>query len=382
MSRSRTLSYVALKGGHAEPRIPGLSPTTQSDIVRKKWTQDVVGNYPNPNPFLSYSDYGVVPVTSYSGSTNSWAMTNWIRSVSWTPPPVAAIPSDDELVTRALAVSNPNRPVMDIGQIGQDIWDAPSLFKDVFGRLAKVARNPSSFYKRAGKDYLAYQFGIAPTVQDFKTMLNFMDAVEKRKSVIRDLRSQRGLRRMTKSGTYLGTPGPTVQFYAHTIYGSAPLVAMQWRYQVNVWMSTRYALSALSPFLDRPIDATSAARWVLGLDPSNAATIWALTPWSWLADWFGNTRDVFNSTLNTLGATASECCVMKHTGGLVDNLHVVSMNGCTGTISPIPAPVYVKRRTPFVDPQPSLSFHLPFLDGGQLSILAALAHSRTWRLFS
>nr|UOL48986.1 MAG: putative maturation protein [Leviviridae sp.] len=340
---------------------------------------DTVGYRNVPNPLTIEKGNGVA--WRFTGITGAWNLTNFYTviypSLGYAPNP--DLPSDSDLVTRALAVSNPNQPIADVGQIAQDVWDFPKLAKDVMHYFSRsVSSGAGSIARHAGSDYLGVQFGLAPLVGDLNTALDFVDSVEKRKQVIAALQDH-GISRTTQSGTYLGAQSGRWQQYGFSLYGNAPLVSMAAQQQRKVWMSTRFKLNPTSPYLKAnkpsPLDI---ARACLALDPHNASTIWQLMPWTWLIDWFANTRDVFNAGRNTLDTSATECCVMTTSGIALVDFHVDDMQGCVGSFELNDKwGFWRKSRNPYPDPSPSLSVHLPFLDGGQLSILAALAQSRS-----
>jgi hypothetical protein len=396
-ARHRTLAYIAGEGGTAKAINPSLSDQVFSPPVLTKVMDDTTMKGP---PFniphnLDLRTTGA-PIARFSGKNGNWDVKNAPVYPSGFINPAAPTdwPSQADAITRALAVSNPNRPIVDPGMVAQDIWEFPKLLHDIVGFAVGAIRQPTSVMRRLGKNYLGYEFGVAPTIDDLKNALNVMDSVNKRLDVIRALKTK-GLHRTTRLGNHGGGKGSknsksNPPFYAgvpqtHTdyylsLFGPVPAYTATYEYRAALYVSTTFKLMDDSWIWNPDTSPLSGARAFLGAEPNTMAEIWELTPWSWMIDWFTNAGDVFTASRNSLGTTCTEACFMGHSWVEVTDLHTSDSAGWTDISIDRPYTrfnEYINRR-PVLNPSPSLSFHLPFLDGGQLSILAALTHSKFW----
>jgi hypothetical protein len=98
-------------------------------------------------------------------------------------------------------------------------------------------------------------------------------------------------------------------------------------------------------------------------------------PWSWLIDWFTNVGDYVAAHNNRLGLKATDIAIMRHTQQFVDHVEKLSGPSDLELLQTSKATWERKRRSRYVG-NPVIKFQIPFLDLGQLSILAALAVSR------
>nr|QDH89443.1 MAG: hypothetical protein H2Bulk35388_000001 [Leviviridae sp.] len=392
-SRSQILGYET--GGSAVPIRPGdgLPTVNQDPQAVIGVCLDTIGNFPNDN-YLDITKTGVT-YGHVSGDTSYYHLHNFrcgnfdIPYISWYPD-VGDAPT---LVTRALAVTNPNRPIADVGLIVQDIWEFPKVLKEVWELAIGVAFNPGPAMRKhalnmgqAGKNYLGYQFGIASTIDDFTKMLDFMTAVEKRRLEIENLRKRRGTtRRMgitgsRKEGRDYDVGNKYVQngHVVTSLYGSAVELDLEWTGYLKAWMTIRYKLDDNSPVLDPNADLNVLAMRSMYAGDFNMANIYELIPWTWLGNWFSNLGDVFNAGRNLLNTHAVSACYMR-TETVVVAAKLSSGMGPGFSFTETGYPAYThKFRGQQDNPAPSITFHLPFLNGGQLSILAALGASKTW----
>lgn len=392
--RTRSLSYLAAKGGTAKSLNVALQDQAQGDATFHKVMTDWTSKPPFTTPQNMDLQISGYPSWTFTGRGTYWDVKEWYTTLSIyqydTNQP--SYPADSDLVTHALAVSNPNRPIADIGMIAQDIFEFPKLARDIFAFAVGAITNPTSLMRARGKEYLTYEFGLQPTIDDLKISLDFVQAMDKRLKMLKSLRSK-GLSRTTRFGDHGGGKGPNAppphyegpskhfSVYALNLYGPSPKVSFDSYRKVEVWVSTKFKLND-SSFLKHPsADPITAARALLDLGANQAPEIWELMPWSWLINWFSNIGDIFAAGRNSLDTTCTEACLMTHTMNYLSNVVVSDTAGFTGiSLNQGNSGVWQERKTRkvFVNPQPSLSFHLPFLDGGQLSILAALLDSKTW----
>lgn len=102
----------------------------------------------------------------------------------------------------------------------------------------------------------------------------------------------------------------------------------------------------------------------------DASTLWEITPWSWLIDWFGNVGEYLKAQRNIIPAQLIGVHPMRHT---ITHSTFDSQDFSDGSLSSGEIFRESKQRvTSFVAPVA----HFPFLDGGQMGILGALAAAR------
>lgn len=185
-----------------------------------------------------------------------------------------------------------------------------SLFKD----RSKLARS-------AGSEYLNVEFGWKPMVADVKAFLKAVtDADDIMSQYRRD--SGRKIRRRTAGPVESSTSTTQGRFVVHPTNHSTLGFAQGVRVRTNErrqWFS-----GAFKYYLPETASSTALgdfalkARRLHGVELT-PEVVWNLAPWSWAADWFGNTGDVMHN-ISALGRD-----------GLV-LLYGYSMASRTGTI--------------------------------------------------
>lgn len=209
--------------------------------------------------------------------------------------------------------------------------------------------------------------------------MSFVNSVQKRLVALDALAKTGGLSRKTKFGingsdSYDNGKPVSVLFGTSTPYASNLTAHVSNVYRH--WVTTHYKLLDWSPIKHNKA-SQDTANSLLGLNFNNSLlTVWQLMPWTWLIDWFENVRDVYQAGNNSLGIYCDYACHMVSTDCYINSVTGTSV-GLGFTLNPNFGP-HTRKRTVVMDPSPSLSFHIPFLDGGQLSILYALTQSKTW----
>lgn len=366
--RSRSLAYLYVRGGKAVTKTAGLVDNVQGPATLSKTMIDTIGNKQGVN-MLDLSIQRPV-IGSYTGRTQEYTCTDYYFSRWLEPLTVPNQPSDASVVTSGLARTNPSRPYVDPGLLIQDLKDLPQMLLDIGTYIKSKDKRPSA--KMVANGYLSWNFGWMPLVGDLVKLVQFQTAVEKRKAELQSLRTK-GLHRTYTAFT--GTWPWKFESYFPVFYGGCPYWEFVYETTTKKWMSVDYKLSAPPP----PMDASGldeTARNLVGGMNLSASTLWDLMPWSWMIDWFSNVGDILAATRNVLGTETSNICVMTHTTTQLKKVTRLDNGPWHGNFKVAPGAnsEFKKRSVGFFGP--SLELKLPFLDGGQLSILSALAVQR------
>lgn len=268
-----------------------------------------------------------------------------------------------------LAATNPSSPHVNVGQFVAEMKDIPSLVQG-WGR---------SLLRSAAKGYISWRWAIKPMISDVEKMCNFVDAANKRFQQLRNLRDKRyWKRRCHLMSDRIATTPSRVQIHSEGAYLYA---TRQYIYTKRLWGSVNYKVASGSPIVDMTDDELMkfTRRTMLGLNSYSALeAAWELVPWSWFADWFSNTGTMVQALNNAVGLTWSRICLMMETstevthttrpGDIPDWITLTGDFDWKLTRKDRMAPIFPV--TPFPTP------YIPILDGGKLSILAALAALR------
>jgi hypothetical protein len=160
-----------------------------------------------------------------------------------------------------------------------------------------------------------------------------------------------------------------------TILSFPPTFIIKGRYsritKGTQWGSVKWIPTAVPKDLSDAKLRELARDAVFGLGGVHISDVWELLPWSWMADWCSNIGDWLQSKRNKIPVVPRNICIMqmRETKGSwtrADNESWLSGGGGTTTL-------LTKER--FMG-SGSLSASIPFLNGGQLSILGALLATR------
>jgi hypothetical protein len=223
---------------------------------------------------------------------------------------------------------------------------------------------------------LEYQFLIAPLVSDIVKMTQLSRVVNDRIGEINRLFNGTGLRRTVK--IFSGSRSALIPFVAQSagIYVGYNAIATE---TVELKVHARWIPSG--PCGLRPSNEVIRAwaiRSTLGLT-IDASTLWEITPWSWLVDWFTGIGNYLKSQRNIVPATLMGVYPMTHTTTQWDcpGYPITAWWDPSYVIGNLESARIVKstktRRSSFVSP---FTAHWPFLDGRQMGIAASLAATR------
>ncbi len=226
---------------------------------------------------------------------------------------------------------------------------------------------------------LAWQFGWAPIISDIKKLVGFTEAVDKRRREIDKLYSGKGLRRKvtlqsdSSSEHHIYDIGAWPTSFKNVMHSNVT--------KTRVWATLRFKPNSPS---NLPPSDDDIARAIYGLDPHGiVSSAWELLPWSWLVDWFSTTGAILEQSSNSMGASCTSSCLMKHRRAelrLGGGINVFGDDGVSVrfVLHPGSAVAESKERIPFgFSLLPSVT--LPILGSGQLSILGSLSTLRIGR---
>lgn len=299
------------------------------------------------------------------------------RFTNWHPPDqrvlpahlvVAGVPSVGVSATTALARTNPGRAVVSLPVFVGELRDLPHAIKSA-GDFIRSRRGRG--LKGISGQYLGYQFGWKPLFDDLRKMLQFQDHVDKRSRELARLYAKGGLKRRVELGTWSSHAETNVTL--DSTMGSSEFVTARKSTDTSVrrWATVRWRPTKTHQVITDLLLRRLARKAVFGIS-IQAEDAWNLMPWTWLADWFSNCGDFLEAYNNRIPAACSVVNVMTHTKTQSVYRRTDSTSWVKGGDSR--SEVETKNR--------SLSFgtieaDFQFLSGRQLSILGALAITRT-----
>ena len=280
--------------------------------------------------------------------------------------------------TTAIARSIPTNPSSQLATALGEV--AKDGIPHVIGSTA--FKNQVHTAKKAGDEYLNYEFGWLPLVSDIR---KFAHAVKHRHTIMKSY-IKGSDKRIRRSYDY---PRPFNGFYPlqssfnsiSYINTTSALVGdthvtdtADW----HQWFSGafRYHIPLSVSNGDKMAYWNAEATKILGLELT-PEVVWNLAPWSWAVDWFTNTGDIMHN-ISRLG---KDGLVLEY-GYMMDN----SYSERSITFTPIPSlnasSSYYKRRQETKKRIPAtpygFGFHFDGLSNTQKAVIAALGLSRAF----
>jgi hypothetical protein len=368
-----------------ENYVPGgtWGSTTQTWKQSNGSCQDVVGDYGGLHSFdLDKTSRSPNPVNGYvtSGSTTQ-QLSGWVplrfQNEGINHLAITRQYTDSSALTKTMASSNPNKPVVSLPVFLAELKDIPrTIFR--LGDMLLNRGGLTTVDKAFASSYLGVSYGWAPLIGDLAKLFQFQDLVEKKIRELNRMHSNGGIRRkrvLQRDSTTL-TDGP----WAMNTAGGLGIYARCTRVTTYTeWCTVRWSLKPSSAPKPTDMDIRRQAENIVRgttwqHDPwAIASDLWELTPWSWLTDWFTNVGDYLNAHRGYVPVQASRGCVMKHThtvGAFSRTSGNATTTGGDGTIER-----HTKLRR-VVSTTPLVEAGIPFLTGHQLSILGSLALTR------
>lgn len=359
--------------------IPGTfinfgTPVVGNNVIGDEEScSDHIGNYPSANSF-SHSKktrcypclWGQQPPTlnrQYFGYPMGYR--NNLAPDPRSAYPLPGLVECNQLAWRILAETNPSSPHVNIPAFFGEFRDLPGLLRG-WGR--GVIHN-------VAKGYISWRWAVKPMVNDVNKLVRFVEACNQRFNELRKLRDGKTLRRRVTLGTWeqsTATTNELLHSQGCFISGRRKTV-----YSKKLWGSAEWKLlpNTFIPNMSDDELMKFTRRVMSGINSHGALeAAWELLPWSWFIDWFSNVGTMLSATNNSVPCTWGRLCLMMTTKSVLDI-----------ETTPADRPSWVELRGSFqnewvrkdrqvvypVIPVPLP--YLPILDGGKLSILAALA---------
>jgi len=307
--------------------------------------------------------------------------------------------------------ARPGNPVADVGQFVYELHDLPRIPLDLARRAKEFfvgsqriasaggnvnrhpAKPPSKFEKKAADEYLNWEFGWKPFINDLKKMYKLYTTLDQKLDKLRRENGRNIHRRATidksreHSFTQTNTAMPFVGYSKAPPYwtGGTTTKTVETSTTESSWFSGSFRYFIEDPYSDGWTRRATLA--LFGALPT-PALIWECLPWSWLIDWFGNAGDVLSNM--SMNAVDNHVCnysyVMRHTKVVTRTTYLCEWNqlGSPGTSTWIPkgncrhvceSIHETKSRVGGGNPY-GLDFQLASLSGRQAAILTALGISK------
>lgn len=349
------MRYSTMDDYKGRPVKPSPMSKSSSDKSQLELVHGAKGSPTDPTWYV----YDNFPIGRYGTDYNTAVQLSWPHGHSST------------FGTEILAKTNPSRPDYGIGTMIQDLVNLPRMIRDVGDAFKRGFSQPAD--KLIANQYLGAKFGWIPLYDDLSKLLDVNIYIDRRNSELDRLFSGRGLKRRVGLGKHTQTHVST-QFVSSGATGTLTAKAEQISHR-ELWGTARWKPTIPPQYY--PSDSERlllAKRTVLGATASGTfANSWDLIPWTWMLGWVTNVRSYVLAHGNTVPAAPSaETCVMIHTESS-RNFTVTSrsaeLRGGEGTI-------YYDEKFRNVHSKASVSAYLPYLDGGRLSVLGALAVQR------
>ncbi len=389
----------------------------------QEFSDDIVGNRSGANPLDLVRNTEFYP--RLSGKLEAWwAPGNFLVELEevpvdyqpGVPDPRAEFPGFNiaelnQFAWEILGKTNPSVPLVSVPTMLFELKDLPDLIRKCGGNLLQrtfsrtrnsavkgwmrrigenikqVLRdaqwpddNPVKYLKHVADANLSWRWGLAPLISDLRKLVGFARETQRRMNELRNLRDGKTIRKRCSLGTFKIVK-PREHKYLHS--GGYGLEGWSQRtYTAKVWGSAEWKLlpDAVIPAKDDAELENFASRLALGYTTHEAAAIlWEITPWSWLADWFGNVGDMIAATNNAVPCTWGRICVMRSSVG-TNHVRVdeSAPNSTWATLTGSWRLEQIrKERIPVYPVIPFPLPHLPVLNAGKWSILASLAILRS-----
>jgi len=345
-----TESYRTLsdKVAHADPDLTGALDKEFLDVTRNGFTE--------PNPEYDNGHAFFTSKCELTTSHPNWAF-KWVdpRASDWnrnqTGPLFFNVPDDfgagyyggggparigpqytrlstgaaNQLGTSFIAQTLPTRgPVSLSAILGEAVQDLPKL-----PAMAYLRGGEGSIPREASGEFLNFTFGIDPTVSDIKDLLKAVGQAAKlirqyHRDSGRNVRRRRSRPPVIETTVNADVPIPSNQQPRLYGWGNGALestgsIQLSQTTTTRSWFSGAYSyhLPDADGIIGRMVEVERQVNFLLGTEIT-LDTIWQLTPWSWLFDWFGNVGDI----LTNASYIGSDGLVLRY-GYLMNHVKIV-----------------------------------------------------------
>jgi hypothetical protein len=353
---------------------PDMTPGVKVSF-RLNFARDSVGpedDYPLDFDNQEYS--GGLMNQEYAGYFSSWFV-NWVPEILRAGFNLSHLSTSSDLIvdpdyaTQAVARTNPSRPYVDLPT---EILQLHELSQILHPRT-----NPS-ITNQLGNQYLMTSFGVMPVGSAIARLIDSHRVINDRVKEIRKLVAT-GIRRTVQLDLTSAEDNP--YWYIDTAHSTAG-GTFNVRTLCEVRSHVRWGLYPTAfqgHETPAQIDAQIRlwARQAVRGETIDLSTVWQLTPWTWLLDWFLGVGDYLKSQRNIVPALLKEVVVMRHrkTWATYPGITYEPGGGAkTMHIQPIRMVRESKSRR-FSFPSP-LTAHIPLIGAREGSVLASLAATR------
>lgn len=282
----------------------GATPT-KVNLPSSTYTDTLVYSQGNPGPpyrkgggfdvIHDITDYGAVRVAGRNPTNAEY----WGAMTASLPPNGSfSFPADQTttlfgLGSKAYSLARPDRPVASVAQMIGEMKD----FLGSGGAPSKRGWNPA---KDAAKDFLGYEFGAKPFINDLKALQQLQSKLAKKLAFLHN-NNGKSIRRSIDLGNFVDSY-QTVQNGGVWVSGTALLQGAYNRTNVytsekKYWYSGKFKFFV--PELQLPVGSwPKSLAWAQALGAKDAKLLYELTPWSWLVDWFGTLGDALGNLSN------------------------------------------------------------------------------------
>jgi hypothetical protein len=378
MAVSRTRSRNVHQVAGSATWYDGVLNPAESSYSTWETCNDVIGNRNGPNPFylernsnLWWFARGRMRENGFGWKYNGYAKTGGVMAHN---APTTPEPSDESAITQALAHTNPSRPYVDLPVFAYELKDLPGLMKYYAEIGYKQFRDRP--IQELGGLYLQHEYGVKAFFRDLFRMMDFQKATERRLREFKNLRD--GKSGLGRTSTVWSDKSSSIHYeYLTPLYQEGNVVIITVRTDRRKWLSLRWTASEDFQSLSDTQLLDRMMKVMFGLEPS-FATIWEAMPWSWMIDWYSNIGDVYAASRNSVGAVASDICIMKSTVSGLDCSMAPTGSAQTTWCNAKGnrRNAVILTRTPIGSSTPKLDFSMPFMNGHQLSILSAIVAQR------
>lgn len=306
---------------------------------------------------------------------------------------LGSLPNDSSLAAEAASMIRsirPTRPDFNLTRFIGELRDAP--------QMAFLANYKPQTISQVGGSYLNLQFGVSPTVSDIQAGAEAVLKADKltrqfildssafvKRSATRELNSYiHGLAATINSGIQQRKVGDlTIKHdlgYSSYSSGARAYGYVGAKRNLKAFTTFEYFVGDPEGFTSRMDSYVERAKKLLG-GGLDTATLWQLTPWTWLSDWFFD----IGSLLSYQQSVADYSLVARRSGWVVEDNYYASCDLSSITTGAHPTSIeasaystkFVQRRrsgSPY-DMKPNWDF-----SNFQWAILGALGMTRASRI--
>ncbi len=186
--------------------------------------------------------------------------------------------------SRLVISALPNHRDMSLFRSLVELRDLPRTLKSTLEQLMSLGKGTERIFNRAGDSHLTVQFGWAPLVSDVQKVMDLLDTLPARINRLQSREFMPSTFHSTQSFWDENVPTTALMIPYNPALeklisaGTLNSRRVQLRASVNCYLR----LPDISPF---PYSEKFKFTHLYGLNPT-VADIYALTPWTWLFDWF------------------------------------------------------------------------------------------------